>query len=178
MSSSVTALGYSASEAKAALVPLNYELKAEDDEVIVEVECCGVCHSDLHIIDNDWGFLQYPVVVGHEVIGKVIYAGARTPPQITVGTRVGVGHLSRTCESCEFCLEGDGALCLNPTPTAMKPHSGGFSSHVVAQSKWAFPIPDALSSTEAAPLLCGGITTFAPLLAYDVKPGDRVGVIG
>jgi uncharacterized zinc-type alcohol dehydrogenase-like protein len=174
----VSACGYAAAGDSTPLAPTVYKLTAADDEVVVEVECCGVCGSDIHMIDHDWDFLQYPLVVGHEVVGTVVHAGKHAPATLALGTRVGVGHISRTCGTCRYCLDGNDEICENITPTTQNPHTGGFGSHVVAQAKHVFPIPEAISSPQAAPLLCGGITVYSPLLAYGVTPGDKVGVIG
>merc|ERR1712166_1219951 len=175
----IACTGYAALEAKAPLVKIAFELDPADDEVVVAVECCGVCGSDLHMIDNDWGFLTYPLVPGHEIIGTVVSKGENAPAHLQLGMRVGIGHLSRTCSTCRYCLDGDDSICENPTPTVSPPgHRGGFASHVAASAKFVFPIPESIQSAQAAPLLCGGITVYAPLLAYKVRPGDRVGIIG
>ena len=179
MTTAYSACGYASMDGASPLQPLTYQVRAEPDEVVVRVECCGVCGSDVHMISNDWPGLTYPLVAGHEVVGTVVSAGASTPVRLAVGTRVGIGHISRTCGTCRYCLAGNDEVCEHIVATAAGPrHAGGFGSHVVAQAKHVFPIPAALPSEQAAPLLCGGITVYSPLLAYDVRPGDRVGIIG
>jgi len=176
-----SACGYASMNGASPLQPLNYQIQAKTDEVVVQVECCGVCGSDVHMISNDWPGLEYPLVAGHELVGTVVSVGASVPTHanLTIGTRVGIGHISRTCGTCRYCLSGNDEICKHIVPTAAGPrHAGGFGSHVVAQSKHVFPIPPNIPSEQAAPLLCGGITVYSPLLAYDVRPGDRVGIIG
>jgi uncharacterized zinc-type alcohol dehydrogenase-like protein len=129
----VSACGYAAAGDATPLAPMLYQLTAADDEVIVEVECCGVCGSDVHMIDHDWDFLEYPLIAGHELVGTVTHTGQHAPATLAVGTRVGVGHISRTCGTCRYCLDGNDEICESITPTAQNPHTGGFGSHVVAQ---------------------------------------------
>jgi len=177
MSCTSSACGYSCAFAGSPLKPVSYSLSALDDEVIVEVECCGVCGSDVHIVGGDWPHITYPLVAGHELVGTVVHMGASSH-HLAMGMRVGIGHISRTCGTCRYCLEGNDEICEHIVATASPSHKGGFGSHVVAQAKHVFPIPAALPSEQAAPLLCGGITVYSPLRAYDVKPGDKVGIIG
>ena len=125
------ASGFASMDGASALVPMDYQLNAAADEVVVEVECCGVCGSDVHMIDGDWDFLTYPLIAGHELVGTVTHAGSSTPSQLAVGTRVGVGHISRTCGTCRYCLEGNDEICEDIVATAQNPHTGGFGSHVV-----------------------------------------------
>jgi alcohol/geraniol dehydrogenase (NADP+) len=170
---------YQAWVAKAANKPMLLEpgvlgpLGAEDVEVAVEHT--GVCHSDLSVLNNDWGFSQYPAILGHEVIGRVSAIGPNAKG-LTVGQRVGVGWNSGSCMHCHQCMSGHHHLCPQVQPTIVC-HRGGFATHIRAHWAWAFPIPDKLNFAEAGPLLCGGITVFAPLSLY-AKPTDRVGIIG
>jgi uncharacterized zinc-type alcohol dehydrogenase-like protein len=146
-----------------------------DDEVEVAVENCGICHSDLSVLHNEWGFSQYPAVLGHEVIGRILMTGAAVK-SLTVGQRVGIGWNAGSCLHCRQCLSGDHQLCANAQATIVG-HRGGFASRVRAQSAWAIPIPDGLDAATAGPLLCGGITVFNPLAMY-AKPTSRVGIVG
>lgn len=148
----------------------------KDDEVEIEVKSCGVCHSDLSIIDNEWGISNYPAVPGHEVIGKIstLGSGARG---LKVGQRVGVGWGSGSCMHCRECMSGDQNLCAENVPTIVG-HHGGFADKVRAQWPWAIPIPDGLDARKAGPLLCGGVTVFAPLKEFGIRPTDRIGVVG
>jgi alcohol/geraniol dehydrogenase (NADP+) len=148
-------------------------LGAEDVEV--EVEHCGLCHSDLSVLNNDWGFSTYPAVLGHEVIGRVIAVGSASKG-IAVGQRVGIGWTSGSCMHCRQCLSGDQHLCAEAQPTIVG-HRGGFASHVRSHWAWTLPLPEKINFAEAGPLLCGGITVFNPLAMY-AKPTSRVGIVG
>jgi uncharacterized zinc-type alcohol dehydrogenase-like protein len=145
-------------------------------EVEIEIECCGVCHSDLHILRNDWGFTQYPVVAGHEIVGRVAARGSAVIG-VKEGDRVGVGWQRGACLTCEVCLAGEEQLCQESDATALGA-SGGFATRVRADSRFVHAIPDGMSSATAAPLLCAGATVFSPLVIYGVRATMRVGVIG
>lgn len=145
------------------------------EEVEVEVEHCGVCHSDLSVRDDEWGLSRYPAVLGHEVVGRVVAVGPAAKGQ-TVGRRVGVGWTAGSCMHCRQCLSGDQHLCATAQPTIVG-HRGGFASRVRAHWAWTVPIPEGLPAAEAGPLLCGGITVFSPLAMY-AGPMSRVGVVG
>jgi uncharacterized zinc-type alcohol dehydrogenase-like protein len=148
-------------------------LGAEEVEVVVEHS--GLCHSDVSILNNEWGISQFPAVLGHEVIGRITALGQGTKG-LSVGQRVGVGWFSGSCLHCRQCMSGNQHLCPEGQATIVG-HRGGFASHVRAHWAWAIPIPEKLKYAEAGPLLCGGITVFSPLAMYS-KPADRVGVIG
>jgi uncharacterized zinc-type alcohol dehydrogenase-like protein len=145
------------------------------EEVEVAVENCGLCHSDISALNNEWGFSQYPSILGHEVIGRITATGSNAKG-LTVGQRVGVGWNSGSCMHCHQCMSGSHHLCPQAQPTIFG-HRGGFASHMRSHWAWAIPIPEKLNFAEAGPLLCGGITVFAPLAMY-ATPADRVGVIG
>ena len=145
------------------------------DDVEIEVEHCGLCHSDLSVRNNDWGTSRYPAVLGHEVIGRVTAIGA-TAKGLQVGQRVGVGWNSGSCMHCRQCKSGQQHLCAQVQPTIVG-HRGGFASRVRSHWAWAVPIPDGLDFAEAGPLLCGGITVFNPLATY-ATPTSRIGVVG
>jgi len=148
-------------------------LGAEDIEVAVEH--CGVCHSDLSVLNNDWGISQYPAILGHEIVGRVTAVGPNAK-RVQVGQRVGVGWNSGSDMHCHQCLSGNHHLCPQVQATIIG-HRGGFATHVRAHWAWTLPLPEKLDSAEAGPLLCGGITVFAPLAMY-ARPTDRVGIIG
>lgn len=148
-------------------------LSAEDVEVAVEH--CGLCHSDLSILINEWGISQYPAILGHEVIGRVTALGPNAKG-LKVGQRVGVGWNSGSCMHCHQCMSGSHHLCPEVQPTIVG-HRGGFASHIRSHWAWVIPLPDKLNFAEAGPLLCGGITVFAPL-AMHARPTSRVGIIG
>ena len=145
------------------------------EEVEVAVEHSGLCHSDLAILRNDWGVSRYPMVLGHEITGTISALGPQAKG-LRVGQRVGVGWVCGSCMHCRFCMSGNHQLCAQARLTVVG-HHGGFATHVRAHWAWAIPLPEGLSSADAGPLVCGGVTVFAPLLAH-AKPTDRVGVVG
>lgn len=165
-----------ATTAKGKLVRQHLELgPLGADEVEVAVEHCGLCHSDLSLFNNDWGISQYPAVLGHEVVGRVTAVGPNAK-RLQVGRRVGVGWYSASCMHCRQCMSGSQHLCPQAQATIIG-HRGGFASRIRAHWAWAIPLPEKLNFAEAGPLVCGGITVFAPLAMY-ATPTDRVGVIG
>ena len=169
--------GWAAQAAKQPLVSFEYDpgpLGAE--EVEVAVEHCGVCHSDLSVINNEWGFSKYPFIPGHEAVGRVVALGANAKG-LKQGQRVGVGWTAASCMHCRQCLGGDQHLCVRAQPTIIGRH-GGFAERVRAHWAWAVPLPEGVDVTSAGPLLCGGITVFNPLAIFNVKPPQRVGVVG
>ena len=159
------------------LVPFSYELGAlGPHEVLISVSHCGICRSDVHLIDNDWGISQYPLVPGHEIVGRVETIGTEVE-NLDVGTRVGIGWQSGACLECEWCASGRDNLCPDNRATCVGRY-GGFADTVIADSRYAFPIPDGLTSENAAPLMCGGITVYSPLSFNNVRPHMKVGVVG
>jgi len=170
---------YKAWVAKAANQPMTLEtvdlepLGAEDVEVAVEY--CGLCHSDLSVLNNEWGISQFPAILGHEVTGRITAIGPNTKG-LAVGQRVGVGWFSGSDMYCHQCMSGNHHLCPQAQATIIG-HSGGFASHVRAHWAWTIPLPEKLNIADAGPLLCGGITVFNPLAMY-ARPTDRVGIIG
>jgi len=168
---------YAAHAPKEALKPYAYELGAiGPDQVDVKVEYCGICHSDLSMLHNDWGNATYPLVPGHEVVGILEAMGAHVKG-LKIGQRVGLGWFSASCMQCHTCLSGDQNLCASNEQTIVARH-GGFADRVRASWEWLTPLPDALDAASAGPLFCGGITVFNPIVQMQVKPTDRVGVIG
>lgn len=147
-----------------------------DGEVEIEVDYCGICHSDLSLINNEWGIAQYPLVAGHEVAGRVKAVG-KGVSQLKVGQNVGLGWHSGYCNHCSPCHSGDQNLCGTAQATIVGRH-GGFADRVRAQADAVVALPDGLDIESAGPLFCGGITVFNPLVQYDIKPTDKVAVIG
>ncbi len=145
-------------------------------EVDVKVEYCGICHSDVHLIDNDWGISQYPLVPGHEIIGIVQRLGEQAT-HLKIGQRVGIGWQSNSCFHCEWCASGWENLCPHEEATCVG-RPGGFAEHCIVDSRFAFPVPDGIPPEQAAPLLCAGITVFSPLVEWRMTAANRVGVIG
>jgi uncharacterized zinc-type alcohol dehydrogenase-like protein len=168
---------WAAMAAKESLRPFQYEPKElAPCEVEINITHCGICHSDVHLIDNDWGISSYPLVPGHEIIGTVSARGANVK-SLRLGQRVGVGWQRGACLECEYCVRGEENLCLQAAPTCVAGY-GGFATRIRVDSHFVFSIPDALESATVAPLLCGGVTVFTPLRAFGVTPVMRVGVIG
>jgi len=168
---------YAAKSAKGKLEPFEYEpgpLGPEDVEV--RVTHCGICHSDVAMIDNDWGWSQYPLVPGHEVVGTVAAVGSQVK-YLAAGQRVGVGWSSGSCGHCEWCSRGKEMFCPEEKWTIVGRH-GGFASSVRCKWNYAIPIPDGLDSAGAAPLLCAGTTVFTPMVHFGVKPTMKAAVVG
>jgi propanol-preferring alcohol dehydrogenase len=149
-------------------------------EVLIEVEACGVCHSDLHVADGDWtqlaGIVKKPLILGHEIAGRVIEKGAAVR-DLQIGDRVGVPWIHRTCGECEFCREGNENLCTGQQITGVTV-DGGYAEFVKAPASHALKIPDGLSSVDAAPLFCAGVTVYRALKKAKVMPGQRLAVFG
>jgi uncharacterized zinc-type alcohol dehydrogenase-like protein len=168
---------YAASAAKGQLEPFNFDPgELGPEEVEIKVTHCGLCHSDLSMLNNDWGLSKYPFVPGHEVAGTVTALGEEAKG-LKIGQRVGLGWFSHSCLSCHQCLSGDHNLCATVQGTIVGRH-GGFADRVRAQWTWVRPIPEALDAAKTGPLLCGGTTVFAPFLVHNVRPTARVGIIG
>lgn len=145
------------------------------DEVEVRVTHCGICHSDVHLIDDNWQVGVYPLVPGHEAVGEIVALGSGVHG-LQIGQRVGVGWQRGACGHCDNCRAADEQMCSTQQATAIGMR-GGFAERLRVQAPFALPLPDALSSVDAGPLLCGGITVYAPLARW-ARPGARVGVIG
>ena len=179
-------LGYAAHSAKDALAPYRFVRRdPRADDVVIEILYCGVCHSDLHQARNDWGGSTYPMVPGHEIIGRVVSIG----PDVTrfkAGDHVGVGCMVDSCRHCAACEQGLEQYC-EETPTYTyngfdrhdhMPTFGGYSERIVVSDKFVLSIPDGLDLKGAAPLLCAGITTWSPLRHWHVGKGSKVAVVG
>lgn len=174
---STTIKAYAATAAKSPLTPFEYTPgPLGDEQVDIAVTYCGVCHSDLSMLDNDWGMSVYPLVGGHEVVGKIVAVGSQVK-HLKAGQTVGLGWYSGSCMTCHQCMSGDHNLCPTAEGTIVHRH-GGFASQVRAQAAWVLPLPEGLDPAKAGPLFCGGITVFNPIVQFGVKPTDRVGVIG
>lgn len=168
---------YAATKAHGPLELYAYDAGAlGPEDVEIKVSHCGLCHSDLSMLENDWGMATYPFVPGHEVVGTVVALGDRAKG-LTIGQTVGLGWSAFSCLSCPECLSGHHNLCAKVQGTIVGRH-GGFADRVRAQWPWVRPLPEGLNLATAGPLLCGGVTVFAPLLAHNISPTARVGVIG
>ena len=168
---------YAAHEASGEMQPFTYELPAlADDEVDIDVEFCGLCHSDYSMWANEWGRTAYPFVGGHEIVGRVRAKGSAVRG-LEVGQKVGLGWFARSDLASAHSLAGDHNLSPGNEGTIIGRH-GGFADIVRCQWVWAVPLPDDLDIKSAGPLFCGGITVFNPIVELDIKPTDRVGVLG
>jgi uncharacterized zinc-type alcohol dehydrogenase-like protein len=158
---------------------LTYKYSVEElgpHEVEVKISHCGVCHSDIHLIDNDWGMSKYPFIPGHEIVGTVTGVGSEVVDR-TVGERVGIGWQADSCGICEWCRQGDEHLCAKAQPTCIG-RNGGYADAVRVNARFAIPVPEVLESENVAPLLCAGITVYSPLRNLLARPSSRVGVVG
>lgn len=176
---------YAAPAAKAPLAPFNIERRDPGaNDVSIDIHYCGVCHSDLHQVKNEWGGSVFPMVPGHEIVGKVSAVGANVK-KFKVGDNVGVGCFVDSCRECDPCKASLQQYCdkgmigtYNVKDKEGKITFGGYSTHIVVDENYVLTIPENLPLDKAAPLLCAGITTYSPLREWKVKAGDKVGVIG
>ncbi len=172
-----TVNAYATNDVGGKLIPFQYELsELGTDQVDIKVHYCGICHSDLSMLNNEWGMTQYPFVPGHEIVGEVIAVGSDVK-SIEPGNLVGLGWNSASCMHCKQCMDGSHHLCDTVEGTIVGRH-GGFADTVRSHWSWAIPLPEGIDLKKAGPLLCGGITVFNPILLAGVKATDRVGVIG
>jgi uncharacterized zinc-type alcohol dehydrogenase-like protein len=173
----MTITAFAAKSAKGKLERFDFEPGPLGDEhVEIAVTHCGICHSDLSMLDNEWGMSAYPFVPGHEVSGTVAALGSRVK-NLRVGQRVGLGWFSGSCMHCRQCMSGDHNLCPTAEQTIVGRH-GGFANRVRCKSEWCIPIPEGVDPISAGPLFCGGVTVFNPIVQCGVQPTDRVGVVG
>ena len=177
---------YGAADAQAELKQLTIERReVKPRDVKIKITYCGVCHSDIHTVRNDWGGSQYPVVPGHEIIGKVLEVGNEVT-NFKVGDTVGVGCMVDSCRECEPCKSDLEQFCdegmvgtYNGKDKHLGDHTfGGYSEEIIVDNYYVLNVPENLDEKAVAPLLCAGITTFSPLNHWKIKKGDKVGVIG
>ncbi|RBY80776.1 NAD(P)-dependent alcohol dehydrogenase [Blastococcus sp. TF02A-26] len=167
------------------LTPTTIERRAVGaNDVLIEIEYAGICHSDIHTVRGEWGPRPFPLVPGHEVVGIVREVGAGVTTH-RVGERVGVGVLVNSCGRCTSCLRGDEQYCLEGTVEAYASTDrdgtttqGGYSTHVVVDAGYVLHVPDGIEPSTVAPLLCAGITTYSPLRHWGAGPGKQVAVVG
>lgn len=168
---------YAAFEPKGKFEPFEFELgELGVEDVEIAVNYGGLCHSDLSMLNNEWRLTKYPFVAGHEAVGEVVAIGANAK-NVKIGDKVGLGWNSSSCQYCEQCLSGYQINCPNLEATIVNRY-GGFADKVRCHWSWAVKLPDALDLSKAGPLFCGGITVFNPFVQLDIKPTDKVGVIG
>ena len=176
---------YAAPAAGEPLAPTTIERRdVGPNDVLIEIEYAGICHSDIHTVRGDWGPQPFPVVPGHEIVGTVTEVGADVTNH-KVGDRVGVGCMVNSCGECVNCERGDEQYCLNgmvgtyaATDRDGTTTQGGYSTHVVVDADFVLSVPEGLDPAAAAPLLCAGITTYSPLQHWDAGPGKKVAVVG
>ncbi|MDI9246349.1 NAD(P)-dependent alcohol dehydrogenase [Marinobacter sp. CHS3-4] len=180
------AKGYAAQSADSKLAPMDFDRREpRPDDVSIEIDYCGVCHTDIHFAQNDWGVSQFPVVPGHEIIGRVTAVGPEVK-DFKVGDTVGVGCMVDSCRTCSSCNAGLEQYCaegMTGTYNGVDRHDGsitygGYSDKVVVSDRFVVKVPEKLDPAAAAPILCAGITTYSPLRHFGVKAGHKVGVIG
>jgi uncharacterized zinc-type alcohol dehydrogenase-like protein len=168
---------FAAREKRARLEAFSYdEGPLGPADVEIQVAHCGLCHSDLHLIDDSWSRSRYPLVPGHEIVGTVVACGAQVR-ELRPGQRVGVGWQRSACLSCDLCVAGRENLCPQQEATCLG-HPGGLAERVRVDARFAFPLPEGMNGAQAAPLLCGGVTVYAPLRRFEVGPHSRVAVVG
>lgn len=179
-------IGYAAQSASEPLALYEFERRAlRPNDVAMEILYCGVCHTDLHMARNDWDTTTYPIVPGHEIIGRVMEVGGEVT-RFKPGDTVAVGCMVDSCQHCDQCRKGEEQFCRegmtmtygSPDRVTQEITRGGYSRHVVVRQEFVLRVPDGLDIARAAPLLCAGITTYVPLRKWNVGPGSRVGVIG
>jgi alcohol dehydrogenase (NADP+) len=177
--------GYAAQKAKASLDPYSFERREPcDHDVVIDIRYCGICHTDIHQVGDEWGGSKFPMVPGHEITGIVLQVG----PKVTrykVGDRVGVGCFVNSCRKCEPCRKNLEQYCIEGMTTTYNGTErdgtltqGGYSNKIVVDENYVLTIPDNLPLDKAAPLLCAGITLYSPLMHWKAGPGKKVAIIG
>jgi uncharacterized zinc-type alcohol dehydrogenase-like protein len=186
METMISAKGIAAFSAKEPLGPWSFERRSpKDHDVVIDIQFCGICHSDIHTVRSEWGDIQYPIVPGHEIAGVVRQVG----PKVTkykVGDHVGVGCFVDSCRECahckqeleNYCLKGMNATYNSVEKDGKTPTQGGYSDVIVVDENYVLRIPRNLPLDRAAPLLCAGITVYSPLMHWKAGPGKKVGVMG
>jgi alcohol dehydrogenase (NADP+)/uncharacterized zinc-type alcohol dehydrogenase-like protein len=188
MDKNIQSKGFAGRDPKIPLSSWNFERRAVgDDDILIDIKYCGICHSDIHQIRGDWGPQPYPQVPGHEIAG-IVSAVGRNVTKFKVGDKAGVGCMVDSCMECDSCKNGEEHHCDNNatvwtygSPDKTSPSGitqGGYSNNIVVKEHFAIKIPDSIPLQEAAPLLCAGITTYSPLMKAKFKKGDKVGIAG
>ena len=180
--------GYAALKKGGAMTRVQFDREPlADGEVAIDITHCGVCHSDLHQVNDDWKNSLYPCLPGHEIVGTVREVG-KGVGKVKAGDRVGVGCMVNSCQQCDYCKAGEEQYCSGPKSCTLTYNGpkvpdgtnsyGGYSSGIIVREEFVMTIPDAINSAEAAPILCAGVTTYQPMKHFGVKKGDTVGVAG
>lgn len=179
-------LGYAAKTPTAPLAPFTFDRREpRPDDVVIEILYCGVCHSDLHQARNDWGFSEYPIVPGHEVIGRIVSVGDGVT-KFKAGDLAGIGCMVDSCRECHPCQQGLEQYCEEGNVQTYNGHDrhnhqptyGGYSQTIIASEAFVLHIPQGIDLKGAAPLLCAGITTWSPLRHWNIGKGSKVAVVG
>lgn len=170
--------GYAAKTLGETLTPISYDPpQLGENDVRVAVTHCGVCHTDIHAIDNYYNISTFPIVPGHEIVGKVSEVGSAVT-SLKAGERVGIGWQGRSCGKCEWCQKGETQLCMKIEDTTVMVPYGGFSSSVVADQHFVYPIPASMPSEHAAVLMCAGVTSYSALTTHLTSPDMKVAILG
>ncbi|MET0329997.1 MAG: NAD(P)-dependent alcohol dehydrogenase [Dyella sp.] len=182
----ISTFSFAAPAAKAPLAPYRFDRRApRAQDVVIEILYCGICHSDVHTVRDEWGNQQYPIVPGHEIVGRVIAVGSEVS-KFKVGDMAGVGCMVDSCRECanckedleQFCAQGATFTYASKDRQDGSVTQGGYSSHIVVDQAFTLHIPESLDPAAAAPLLCAGITTYSPLKHWKIGKGHKVGVVG
>lgn len=185
----ITIKAYGATDRNADLKEISVKRRAlRNNDVHIEIMYCGVCHSDIHAKQNDWGNTAYPIVPGHEIIGRVLNVGDKVT-SFKVGDLVGVGCMVDSCQTCNACAEDLEQYCENGMTGTYNGKDriggaesertfGGYSSSIIVREEFVLRVPETLDTKAVAPLLCAGITTYSPLKHWNIKKGDKVGIAG
>ena len=182
----IEAHGRAAMEAGGRLQPFEFHRRdPRSNDVVLELLHCGICHSDIHYVDNDWGFTTYPLVPGHEIVGRITHVGDEVR-KFKVGDLAAIGCLVDSCRKCAACESGQEQACESfPTPTYAgferdtgNPTYGGYSNNYVVDEDFALTLRDDVDPAAVAPLLCAGITTYSPLRHWQIGEGQAIGVVG
>lgn len=182
----ISSRGYAALHTGAALAPFPFERRDPGPkDVVIEIQYCGVCHTDIHQVRNEWGGAVYPMVPGHEIVGRVVRAGSQVT-RFKAGDLAAVGCMVDSCRTCPSCRAGEEQYCdkgatftyNSPEPQTGKPTYGGYSNNIVLDEDFTLRISPNLDLAATAPLLCAGITTYSPLRHWRIGPGHKVGVVG
>lgn len=167
--------GYAAHGPQETLSTHEYDDTLDDNDVAVQITHCGICHSDLHLIDGEMPMGDFPFIPGHEIVGTITSTGSHVTA-LNEGDRVGVGWQCNSCKECEWCLDGEQHNCPEQQATCVG-RNGGYADGIIVDKDFAIPVPENVSSESAAPMMCGGITVYTPLSKY-AEPGDNVAIVG
>jgi len=170
--------GFAALTRGAKLSPFTFDAPPpKGNEIRVSISHCGICGSDIHAIDDDYSVFDFPIIAGHEVVGYISEVGSEIPVS-RIGERVGIGWQARACGHCEWCVKGEVQLCLDVVNNSTWTPYGGFSTSVVVQDQFAYPLPEDLPSESAAVLMCAGITVYTTLSRYYSHAAQKIGIVG